>query len=170
MPRDIYENIRDFYVFEENGETVGTVCLHICWEDLAEVRSLAVSADCEGRGLGRELVEACLVEARDLGMKRVFALTYKPVFFAKLGFHEIEKSELPQKIWGDCMKCAKFPECDEEFAIAGPPCNPPKGVEKKLDTSSEEVAVLIATVPDSACVISRCCGGFRSCLPKSTPS
>ncbi|GAB6084491.1 N-acetyltransferase [Desulfuromonas carbonis] len=110
---DIYENIRDFYVFEENGETVGTVCLHICWEDLAEVRSLAVSADCEGRGLGRELVEACLVEARDLGMKRVFALTYKPVFFAKLGFHEIEKSELPQKIWGDCMKCAKFPECDE---------------------------------------------------------
>ncbi|AMV72976.1 acetyltransferase [Desulfuromonas sp. DDH964] len=110
---DIYENIRDFYVFEENGETVGTVCLHICWEDLAEVRSLAVSADCEGRGLGRELVEACLAEARDLGMKRVFALTYKPVFFAKLGFHEIEKSELPQKIWGDCMKCAKFPECDE---------------------------------------------------------
>lgn len=110
---DIYENIRDFYVFEDNGETVGTVCLHICWEDLAEVRSLAVSADFEGRGLGRKLVEACLAEARELGMKRVFALTYKPVFFGKLGFHEIEKSELPQKIWGDCMKCAKFPECDE---------------------------------------------------------
>jgi len=110
---DIYENIRDFYVFEENGETVGTVCLHICWEDLAEVRSLAVSSEFEGRGLGRKLVEACLAEARELGMKRVFALTYKPIFFGKLGFHEIEKSELPQKIWGDCMKCAKFPECDE---------------------------------------------------------
>jgi amino-acid N-acetyltransferase len=110
---DIYECIRDFYVFEEGGETVGTVCLHICWEDLAEVRSLAVAASHEGRGLGRALVEACLGEARQLGLKRVFALTYQPVFFGKLGFHEIEKSELPQKIWGDCMKCAKFPECDE---------------------------------------------------------
>lgn len=110
---DIYENIRDFYVCEEAGATVGTVCLHICWEDLAEVRSLAVDAGYEGQGLGRKLVEACLSEARELGMKRVFALTYKPIFFGKLGFHEIEKSELPQKIWGDCMKCAKFPECDE---------------------------------------------------------
>jgi amino-acid N-acetyltransferase len=110
---EIYEAIRDFYVFEENGSVVGTVCLHICWEDLAEVRSLAVHEQTEGRGVGRQLVQACLEEARHLGLRRVFALTYKPGFFEKMGFHLIEKSELPQKIWGDCMKCAKFPECDE---------------------------------------------------------
>ena len=110
---ELYEAIRDFHVFESGGAVVGTVCLHICWEDLAEVRSLAVAAGQEGQGIGRRLVETCLEEARQLGLKRVFALTYKPGFFGKLGFREIEKSELPQKIWGDCMKCVKFPECDE---------------------------------------------------------
>mgnify|MGYP000847481815 CR=1 FL=1 len=110
---DIYEGIRDFYVFEVDEQVVGTVCLHICWSDLAEVRSLAVDAAREGRGIGRKLVDACLDEARGLGIQRVFALTYKPVFFGKLGFHEIEKSELPHKIWSDCIKCPKFPECDE---------------------------------------------------------
>lgn len=110
---EIYEAIRDFYVFEQDGSVLGTVCLHICWEDLAEVRSLAVHEETEGRGVGRQLVQACLDEARGLGLRRVFALTYKPGFFEKMGFHLIEKSELPQKIWGDCMKCAKFPECDE---------------------------------------------------------
>ncbi len=110
---DIYEGIRDFYVFEVGGEVVGTVCLHICWSDLAEVRSLAVDGRQGGRGIGRRLVEACLSEACGLGIPRVFALTYKPGFFSKLGFREIEKSELPQKIWSDCIKCPKFPECDE---------------------------------------------------------
>jgi amino-acid N-acetyltransferase len=110
---EIYETIRDFYVFEDQGEVVGTVCLHICWEDLAEVRSLAVAERMGGRGIGRLLVESCIEEARHLGLKKVFALTYKPEFFGKLGFGIIEKSELPHKIWGDCIKCAKFPECDE---------------------------------------------------------
>jgi len=110
---DIYEALRDFYVFDEGGVVLGTVCLHICWEDLAEVRSLAVAEEAGLRGIGRQLVQSCLDEARELGLKRVFALTYKPGFFEKLGFHLIEKSELPHKIWGDCLKCAKFPECDE---------------------------------------------------------
>ncbi len=110
---EIYETIRDFYVFEEGGRVIGTVCLHICWEDLAEVRSLAVEEGQGNRGVGRKLVESCLDEAKGLGLRRVFALTYKQAFFEKLGFHLIEKSELPHKIWGDCMKCAKFPECDE---------------------------------------------------------
>jgi amino-acid N-acetyltransferase len=110
---ELYEAIRDFYVWEENGVIAGTVCLHICWEDLAEVRSLAVDESFEGRGIGRQLVEACLREARQIGLKKVFALTYKDQFFAKLGFRLIEKSELPHKIWGDCIKCAKFPDCDE---------------------------------------------------------
>lgn len=116
LPRslaEIFEAIRDFYVYEENGSVVGTVCLHICWEDLAEVRSLAVAEEQSGRGVGRQLVQACIDEARQLGLNRVFALTYQVDFFGKLGFREIEKSELPQKIWGDCLKCAKFPECDE---------------------------------------------------------
>ncbi len=110
---ELYEGIRDFYVYEENGEVIGTVCLEICWDDLAEVRSLAVTEGRGLRGIGRMLVEACLEEARELGLKRVFALTYKPGFFEKLGFHLIEKSELPHKIWTDCIKCPKFPECDE---------------------------------------------------------
>lgn len=110
---DIYETIRDIYVFEEAGEVLGTAWLHICWEDLAEVRSLAVDEKAGGKGVGRKLVEACLDEARQIGMKRVFCLTYQPDFFGRLGFGEIEKSELPHKIWGDCVKCVKFPECDE---------------------------------------------------------
>lgn len=110
---ELYEAIRDFYVWEEEGVIVGTVCLHICWEDLAEIRSLAVDPSFEGYGIGRKLVESCLLEARQIGLKKVFALTYKDQFFAKLGFHLIEKSELPHKIWGDCIKCPKFPDCDE---------------------------------------------------------
>ena len=114
---DIYEAIRDFFVYEEGGEVVGTVCLSICWEDLAGGRSLAVAEGRIGGGVGRQLVQSCLEEARRLGLKRVFGLTYKPGFFEKLGFRQIEKSELPQKIWSDCIKCVKFPECDEIAVI-----------------------------------------------------
>jgi amino-acid N-acetyltransferase len=83
------------------------------WEDLAEVRSLAVRDDRMGQGVGTELVEACLSEAIVLGITRVFALTYKPGFFEKMGFKRVDKSELPHKIWSDCLKCSKFPDCDE---------------------------------------------------------
>lgn len=110
---DIYENIRDFYVYEENGEILGVGALAICWEELAEVRSLAVAKGQGGKGIGRKIVEICLEEAVELGLKKVFALTYQPDFFKKLNFYDIEKSELPQKIWGDCIKCVKFPDCDE---------------------------------------------------------
>ncbi len=116
LPRslsEIYEGIRDFQVFAEKGRIVGVVALSIYWENLAEVRSLAVHADYSGCGIGRKLVEACLDEARQLGIRQVFALTYQPEFFGKLGFLPIDKSNLPQKIWRDCMKCAKFPDCDE---------------------------------------------------------
>ncbi len=116
LPRslmDIFEAIRDFYVFTDDGRVVGAAALNICWEDLAEVRSLVVHESYGGRGIGRHLVEACISEARQLGIGRAFALTYQQTFFEKLGFEVIEKSELPQKIWGDCIKCAKFPECDE---------------------------------------------------------
>ncbi|MCD4689370.1 MAG: N-acetyltransferase [Desulfuromonadaceae bacterium] len=110
---DIYERIRSFYVYEVSGEILGTVSLQICWEDLAEVRSLAVAESQVKKGMGRQLVQSCLEEARALGLKKVFALTYQPVFFEKMGFQYIEKAELPQKIWSDCVKCPKFPDCDE---------------------------------------------------------
>jgi amino-acid N-acetyltransferase len=110
---NIYEMIRSFYVYEVAGEILGTVSLQICWEDLAEVRSLAVAEGQVKKGIGRQLVLACLDEARELGLKKVFALTYQPIFFEKMGFQYIEKAELPQKIWSDCVKCPKFPDCDE---------------------------------------------------------
>jgi amino-acid N-acetyltransferase len=87
--------------------------LGICWKDLAEIESLAVSEALQGKGLGRKLVEACLHEARGLGLDKVFTLTYVPEFFVKLGFYEVDKSCLPHKIWADCLKCPKFPDCDE---------------------------------------------------------
>ena len=110
---NIYETIRDFYVYEEEGKVLGIGALEICWEDLAEIRSLAVASGQQGKGIGRKIVESCLTEARELGLKRVFALTYQPDFFKSLGFYDIEKAELPQKIWGACLNCVKFPDCDE---------------------------------------------------------
>jgi len=113
----IYDSIRDFYVVEEDGKILGVGALAICWEDLAEVRSLAVIPGQHGKGVGRKIVEKCLQEAKDLGLQRVFALTYQPEFFKKMGFEEIDKAQLPQKVWGDCINCVKFPDCDE-FALA----------------------------------------------------
>lgn len=110
---ELYEAIRDFYIVEEEGRLVGTAALHIVWEDLAEVRSVAVAEDAGKKGIGTQVVQACIDEAKSLGLKRVFCLTYKPNFFARFGFRIVDKSELPHKVWGDCMKCVKFPDCDE---------------------------------------------------------
>jgi amino-acid N-acetyltransferase len=85
----------------------------VSWEDLAEIRSLAVEDRFAKRGIGRKLVESCIAEARELGIHRVFVLTYKKEFFEKLGFHLVDKASLPHKIWADCLKCVKFPDCDE---------------------------------------------------------
>ncbi|MBU5612392.1 N-acetyltransferase [Geomonas azotofigens] len=110
---ELYEALRDFYVFEEDGQLLGTSALHIVWEDLAEVRSVAVAESVGRRGIGSQVVGACIEEARALGLKKLFCLTYKPDFFAKFGFKIADKSELPHKVWGDCIKCVKFPDCDE---------------------------------------------------------
>lgn len=110
---ELYEAIRDFYVWEEHGVVFGAAALHIMWEDLAEIRSVAVSEDAGRKGIGTTLVQACIDEARQLGLKRVFCLTYKPDFFGKFGMRIVDKSELPHKVWTDCIKCVKFPDCDE---------------------------------------------------------
>jgi len=120
LPRslnEIYDNIRDFFVIYDENELIGVSALHICWEDLAEVRSLMVKDERRGEGFGAMLLEACLKEAEDMGIKKVFALTYKVGFFRKYGFVEVDKRELPHKIWSDCIKCSKFPECDESAVV-----------------------------------------------------
>lgn len=110
---EIYESLRDFYIVEDGGQLLGVSALHIVWEDLAEIRSVAVAEEAGRKGVGTEVVNACIAEARELGLKRLFCLTYKPDFFAKFGFKIVDKSQLPHKVWGDCIKCAKFPDCDE---------------------------------------------------------
>jgi amino-acid N-acetyltransferase len=114
---DIYENIRDFFVCTDNGRIIGTSALHILWNNLAEIRSLAVAKGFQQKGAGKKLIEACLHEANALGIKKVFALTYNKTFLKNLGFKGIDKKKLPQKIWGDCLKCPKFPKCEEEAVI-----------------------------------------------------
>ena len=117
LPRSlntIYENIRDFFVIESDGRIVGCCALHVTWGDLAEIKSLAVDETFQGSGCGRLLVEACLSEAREMGIPKVFALTYVPDFFQKMGFLRVDKNTLPQKIWSECINCHKFPDCGEE--------------------------------------------------------
>ena len=115
---ELYESLRDFYVeVGDDGRLLGASALHIVWEDLAEVRSVAVAEETGRKGVGSALVNACIAEARELGLKRVFCLTYKPEFFGKLGFVLVDKATLPHKVWGDCIKCPKFPDCDENAMI-----------------------------------------------------
>uniref|UniRef100_A0A832LV23 N-acetyltransferase n=1 Tax=Caldimicrobium thiodismutans TaxID=1653476 RepID=A0A832LV23_9BACT len=110
---ELYEKVREFFVCEDRDLIVGACALHILWEDLAEIRSLVVSEEYQRRGLGAKLVKACLNEAKELGIPKVFVLTTSPEFFKKMGFKEINRQELPQKVWADCIRCSKFPECDE---------------------------------------------------------
>ena len=114
---ELYEGLRDFFVIEQDGEMLGCSALHINWEDLAEVRSLAVSPGLQGKGMGKALVNACIEEARSLGIARIYALTYRPEFFEGIGFSKISKESLPHKVWGDCLKCPQFPNCDEDAVI-----------------------------------------------------
>jgi amino-acid N-acetyltransferase len=110
---ETYDALRDFYVFEQDGRIVGCAALHVSWEGLGEVRSVAVAEEAQGSGVGTALVRACIEEARQLGMDRVFVLTYAPEFFSRFGFRRYPKEKLPHKIWTDCLKCPKFPNCDE---------------------------------------------------------
>ncbi len=120
LPRSlnsIYEHIRDFWVYEEEGEILGCCALQIVWGDLAEVRSLAVKKDRKGEGIGQALISACLREAKELGISRVFSLTYAKDYFERFGFKVVDKSVLPHKVWSDCINCVKFPNCDEIAVI-----------------------------------------------------
>jgi amino-acid N-acetyltransferase len=121
LPRalsDIYEFIRDYFVIRDNGEQIiACAAIHISWSDLAEIRSLAVSEDKQNQGLASLLIKACLDEAKDLGINSIFCLTYKPPVFEKNGFVQVDKMDLPRKIWSECFRCPKFPDCDEVALI-----------------------------------------------------
>ncbi len=110
---ELYENIRDFWVAQDDGKICGCCALHISWDDLAEIKSLAVVKNKQGKGLGRELVSACTEEAERFGAKKIFVLTYKPEYFRKFGFKKVKHAQLPHKIWAECINCPKFPDCRE---------------------------------------------------------
>ncbi len=121
LPRslnEIYENIRDYWVWLDNNKVVGAVALHVVgWNDLGEIKSLAVEAENHKKGIGRDLVNSCIEEAKKLGIRKVFALSFVPDFFKKLGFIVVDKKEFPHKIWAECCNCPKFPDCGEVALI-----------------------------------------------------
>ncbi len=111
----LYDHIRDFWVFEdpETRKLAGCCALQFCWEDLAEIRSLAVDQDYTDQGIGSALTERAIQEAFYFKIKKLFTLTYRQPFFARFGFLEIDKAELPLKVWSDCIGCVSYPNCDE---------------------------------------------------------
>ena len=117
---ELYDHLRDFFVVYDNeacDTILGACALDICWDELGEIRSLAMAEEHQGKGHAVKLVEACLEEARSLGLTRIFALTYVPGFFSKMGFKVVDKSSLHYKVWSDCLRCPKFPDCDEVAMI-----------------------------------------------------
>ncbi len=120
LPRalsEIYENIRDFFVIRDGERVVACAALHVYWSDLAELRGVAVAEDMQNQRLGAKLIKACVDEAREVGIPQVFCLTYRASFFERQGFRQVDKSELPRKIWSECYRCPKFPDCDEVAMI-----------------------------------------------------
>lgn len=116
LPRslnELYENLRDFWVSVERGRVTGCAALHVSWDDLCEIKCLAVRKDRQKKGIGRELIGTCIAEALDLGAKRIFVLTYRPDYFKKFGFKKVRHSDLPHKVWAECINCCKFPNCQE---------------------------------------------------------
>jgi amino-acid N-acetyltransferase len=109
----LYENIRDFIVIEVDGNVIGCGALHFFWEDLAEVRSLAVDPEYAKSGYGSYIVDCLVEQAKEYKVKKVFCLTLAPKFFDRLGFVEVPHAELPQKVYKDCINCVKLGKCDE---------------------------------------------------------
>ncbi len=114
---EIYENLRDFFVVREGDKVIGCGALHILWGDLIEIKSVAVAEDHQRKGIGTLVVDSCLKEAKKINVPLVFVLTYQTDFFATFGFEKIDKMDLPRKVWGECQRCPKYPDCDEVAMI-----------------------------------------------------
>ena len=120
LPRalpDLYENIWEFTVAELEGRVVACGALQIYSEELAEIRSLCVDSNCKAGGIGRAVTSELVREAKQFGLKRVFALTLVPGFFSKMGFYRVERDAMPLKVWRDCLKCEKYFRCDEKAMV-----------------------------------------------------
>jgi amino-acid N-acetyltransferase len=120
LPRtefEMAESIRDFTVIEENEKVVACGALHFYTPTTGEIRSIAVADEIKGGGVGRKLVTALETEAQECELESVFAFTYVPEFFRKIGYHDVDRAELPLKAWKDCMRCPKFQCCDEVAMI-----------------------------------------------------
>lgn len=116
LPRalhELYETLRDFVVLDDDGDIVGCAAVHINWANLAEVKSVAVAEECRRMGYGHRLIEACIADARALGISTLFCLTYQPEFFAAQGFQVVDRNSLPRKVWSECVRCPKFTNCTE---------------------------------------------------------
>lgn len=120
LPRalsEIYDGIRDYFIVRKGDRVVACAALHVTWVDLAEIRSLAVDEQEQKQKIGSLLVQACIDEAKELGIPKIFCLVRRPAFFERHGFQLIDKTELPQKVWAECFRCPKFPNCDEVALI-----------------------------------------------------
>ncbi|MDO9534591.1 MAG: N-acetyltransferase [Bacillota bacterium] len=117
----LYQKIRDYTIIEEDGLIIGVGGLHILWKDMSEICSLAIHPQYIKNGLGLALVDRLLLESKEIGVEKVFTLTYQPAFFEKCGFSRIDKENLPQKVWTECVNCPKFPNCDEIALIRTSP-------------------------------------------------
>jgi amino-acid N-acetyltransferase len=116
LPRrieDIYQTVREWVVAKEDGQIIGCASLVVLWADMAEIRSLVVVPEAQGKGIGRQLMAALLVQAARMELPQVIALTRRPGFFVKLGFRTVPRESLPRKMWKDCVHCTKFVGCDE---------------------------------------------------------
>ena len=112
-PANLYESLRDFKTYWHGDQLIGCCALQIVWADLAEVKSLAVKDHCQGRGIGSELLQAVIAEARQLHLPKIFTLTLEEQFFAKLGFKAVPKDIMPMKVWSDCVRCPRQDNCNE---------------------------------------------------------
>lgn len=114
---ELYENVRDFMVIRDGDEIAGCASLHVVWSDLAEIKAVAVNEAHQSQGLGLQLVQAATEEARQLGIATVFCLTHKPAYYERMGFQAVDVMALPRKVWGECLRCPKFPHCNEVALI-----------------------------------------------------
>jgi len=110
---ELYENVRDFYVVKEAADVIACGSVHVVWNDLAEIKAVAVREEYQSQGWGKRMIAHCMDSARDMGIATVFVLTHKTTYYDQLGFKEIDVTNLPRKVWGECLRCPKFPNCNE---------------------------------------------------------